>query len=300
MSTWQPEDGETLLSRSYVSFATGANAAVSGKHWFRDTQRRDISAQLPGWPAAPIHTARGKGTAGARKGVKGLALTVGILVLGLLNANGVDINDKDARGTSEDPDNEIDDFPVIWGDPGSIATTLPWQLDTDRVDEKHYRTHLVITDQRLVILGLPKYKKELRRIEDELLWAIPRSQVAGAELCNYIETFDIRITFTDGSWCRLRDLGRLTSARYLVYDYEPRTSASLLPSQRTAVQEYVAENGGDRLSAPYITRRTCGHYIADFYFPASLDSHFGLSTDRFVFDTDGNEVSVLNWHPEDD
>ncbi|MFD5158391.1 hypothetical protein ACFWMJ_10010 [Streptomyces hawaiiensis] len=35
-------------------------------------------------------------------------------------------------GKPEERDNEIDDFPVMWAAPGTLARTAPWQLDPDR------------------------------------------------------------------------------------------------------------------------------------------------------------------------
>jgi hypothetical protein len=62
-----------------------------------------------------------------------------------------------------------------------LARTLPWQLDPARSDEKHYRTHAIITDRRLVIVGLLYHKKDGSLIEDEPLWEIPRTHISEVE-----------------------------------------------------------------------------------------------------------------------
>src|SRR4051794_17681102 len=55
MATWTPAPGEALLARDAIVFATGTASRVSGLRWFRDTQRNDIQAELPGWPEGPSY-----------------------------------------------------------------------------------------------------------------------------------------------------------------------------------------------------------------------------------------------------
>ncbi|WNI15976.1 hypothetical protein [Actinacidiphila sp. ITFR-21] len=45
---WYPDQDETTLLRTPIRFATGYAHPVLGSRWFRDTDRRDIRAELPG------------------------------------------------------------------------------------------------------------------------------------------------------------------------------------------------------------------------------------------------------------
>lgn len=78
---------------------------------------------------------------------------------------------------------ELEDFPVLWAAPGAIARTLPWQLDPARCDQRSSRTHLIVTDHRLVVVGLPVNERKCHElpVDDEILWEVPRSDVQKVE-----------------------------------------------------------------------------------------------------------------------
>src|SRR5882757_7489625 len=59
---WYPDPDESALLRAPITFATGYASPVAGSRWFRDTDRRDIQAELPGWPAGPEFTPHSKAT----------------------------------------------------------------------------------------------------------------------------------------------------------------------------------------------------------------------------------------------
>lgn len=116
------------------------------------------------------------------------AFLLGVLVLAVLSGGNVPPGSgprgSGPPGWSEDPENEETDFPVLWAAPGTIARTLPWELAPDRRPGTDI-THLV-------------------------------------ECCPFsIGGRDFRITFADGSWCRLTSLegepliSLLTTARPL-------------------------------------------------------------------------------------
>lgn len=148
---WHPAPGETLLARIPVSFATGAATPVSGMRWFRDDERRDVQAELAGWPEGPVYFARSTASRLARNGLK-VGLTAALItVVGALGGTGV--GDVSTLGRSGDPADEVEDFPVLWAAPGTLARALPWQLDPARRPDTD-RTHAIITDRRLVVVGL--------------------------------------------------------------------------------------------------------------------------------------------------
>ncbi|MEW2392886.1 hypothetical protein AB0933_31440 [Streptomyces venezuelae] len=114
-----------------------------------------------------------------------------------------------AHGKPQEPENEVDDFPVMWAAPDTTARTLPWQLDPAR-RSKGYRTDLVLTDRRLVILGV-EARAGLSPADE--LWSLPRNDVACAERMTFSEgAADVRLRFTDESWARLKvgDAAKLT------------------------------------------------------------------------------------------
>ena len=221
MTIWQPDPGETLLSRAPVTFATGAAPRVRGMRWFRDTERNDIRHELPGWPEGPSFTARSTGGAVAERSLRGAATAAGVAVMAFLSAagqlsGGGGGSDDSGSDTPDDPADEVEDFPVMWAAPGTIARTLPWQLDPGRADAKRHSTHLIVTDRRLVVVGLPFDKKDLKAIEDEVLWQCARTDVEGIEVKDFKDGNDFKVTFGDGSWCRLSCNWRMKLTSYLV------------------------------------------------------------------------------------
>lgn len=240
---WYPPQGETLLMRVNVSFATGRAPKVAGLRSFRDTERQDIEGDLTrsGWPAGPGFAPRSKsGRAGVR------ALDVALLgIPWLLNMiansggpSGAPFGDPQGTGKPQEPENEVEDFPVMWAAPGNLARTLPWQLDPAR-RPRGYRTELVLTDRRLVILGIAS---GVGLAPADELWDAPRDAVSGAERMMFSEgSSDLRLRFKDGSWTRWKTgdaaklIGQLQGARRLAGEDE------LTPQQRTRLGELKAD-----------------------------------------------------------
>ncbi len=303
MAIWQPEPGETLLTRAYVTFATGAAMRVRGMRWFRDPQRNDIQGELPGWPQGPVHTARSTGDTVARNTLKGAAMAVGVAIMAVLSSAGGNVSGSSVHGsgsdTPDDPDDEVYDFPVMWAAPGTVARTLPWQLDPARSPEKHYRTHAIVTDRRLVIVGFPYSKKNDDLIEDEVLWEIPRSGIRHVEAKPFKDGNDVKVVFTDGSWCRLHAITREKFMRYLHQPLDLIPLEALTPGQRNTVENFVASSNAPDAGTPVISRRPCGHYRIEFMRSSRVDSFFGLSENSMLMDAEGAEVSITDYHPDD-
>ncbi|MEW2300599.1 hypothetical protein AB0958_11580 [Streptomyces sp. NPDC006655] len=204
--SWQPPEGENLVARAPVSFATGAAHRVRGRRWFRDTERRDMQVELPGWPEGPTYRLR-SWTGPVVRAVLGVAFLLGVLALAVVSGGNVPSGSgpggSGSLGSSEDPENEERDFPVLWAAPGTIARTLPWELDPARRPDTEV-THLVLTDRRLLVLG---GLQDPREPWEEVLWETDLSTLAVVERRPFsIGGRDFRITFTDGSWCRLTSL----------------------------------------------------------------------------------------------
>ncbi|MFJ6704685.1 MULTISPECIES: hypothetical protein [unclassified Streptomyces] len=236
---WYPAPGETPRMRVEVAFATGIAPPVAGLRSFRDTERHDIEAQL-GWPPGPGFTPRSRPD---RVGVR--ALDIALLgIPRLLNiianagaAGGTLFGEPADVGKPREPENEVDDFPVMWAAPGDTARTLPWQLDPAR-RPKAYRTELVLTDQRLVILGRDE---DDGSVPAEELWAAARDAVAHIERMPYSEGgSDVRVRFTDGSWTRWKVQEPLKLAGRFRNDRLPVTEGDLTPEQRERLAELVA------------------------------------------------------------
>ncbi|MFE7069851.1 hypothetical protein ACFU96_07165 [Streptomyces sp. NPDC057620] len=302
MNIWQPDPGETLLGRAPVTFATGAAPRVKGLRWFRDTDRNDIQGELPGWPEGPSLTARSTGAAAAQSSLKGAATAAGVAVMAFLSSAGGNIStpsDDSGSDTPDDPPNEVEDFPVMWAAPDTIARTLPWQLDPGRFDHKHHRTHAIVTDRRLVIVSLPFDKKNLEAIDDEVLWQCPRTDISSVELKDFKDGNDFKVTFADSSWCRLTCVWRRALTRYLVHPPDLLSLESLHAKQRATVAKFTEEAGVPDSVTPIITRNPCGHYNVDVLPPDQFTSSFGSSEESLVMDSGGQEVNVEDYHPED-
>jgi hypothetical protein len=119
------------------------------------------------------------------------------------------------RGKLEERENEIDDFPVMWADEGETARTLPWQLDPSR---RSWRTMTEIEvaepDGLVRIWSYEDTMQGSRHLSwggggnvpgsEALLWTLPRSEIAGAEIKRFsLDESDFRVSFRDGSWVRL-------------------------------------------------------------------------------------------------
>ncbi|MDX2548747.1 hypothetical protein ACOT81_25040 [Streptomyces sp. WI04-05B] len=303
MNVWQPEADETLIARAPVTFATGEATPVSEMRWFRDTQRNDIQNELVDWPTGPAYTARSATDTAARNTAKGLVAAVGVAIRGFLSSHGGGIGNTPGlagNGTdiSHDHADEVDDFPVMWAAPGTIARTLPWQLDPARSSEKLYRTHAVITDRRLAIVGFPYVKGDDSLIDDELLWETPRSSIERVELRDFKFGRDAKIFFVDGSWCRLTSNKRERLTRYLIEPLDFIPLKSLTPAQRNTAEAFAAAQAPDA-ELPLVKRNPCGCLRIEVVALSTVDAFFGHSAIRTVMDESGAEVKPMERHKED-
>ncbi|AEW94928.1 MULTISPECIES: hypothetical protein [Streptomycetaceae] len=241
---WYPNAGETSLLRSRISFATGFADPVSGMRWFRDTQRRDIQVEVTGWPPGPRFEPHSKAEQTAARGARGLAKGIPFVIdvaLHFLGSNGPLFGNKieGGRGEPQDPADEVEDFPVMWAAPGTLARTLPWQLDPRR-RSRQYRTDLVVTDQRLLILG----NGPDVHAQAEVLWEAPADVVADAVAKPFSENHgDFQLVFEDGSWVRLSAggpdrVGKFVGA--LTRRHHQADMSELTEAQRRKIAELVA------------------------------------------------------------
>ncbi|WP_405913066.1 hypothetical protein OG760_21040 [Streptomyces sp. NBC_00963] len=260
MTTWHSEPDETMLSQDLVVFATGAAPKVSGMRWFRDTQRHDIQKELPEWPEGPQYTVRTprerRTRTATRFGLYALyAAVVGVLET-LAGSGSITKGPNRLNASPEDPDNEVDDFPVMWADPGTIARTLPWQLDSGRRSVS-YRTFAILTDRRLLILGSP----DGSRNPTEFLWECDRSYIAGAEVRKFSrDNSDATIRFTDESWCRLHFFSTGLQ-RYLITPNELIGLDALSSGQRVTLDAFMKKHAFG--STPVVSRRPSGNFLIE-------------------------------------
>jgi hypothetical protein len=240
---WYPHADEDLLLRTSARFASGMSVAVSGSRWFRDPERRDIQDELPGWPEGPTYTLHSTGDRAVRR--TGRALAFGIPLIANIVANiggamGSPFGDVPVHGKPEEPENEVDDFPVMWAAPGTLARTVPWQLDPAR-RPKGYLTDLVLTSRRLLFLGTRTGTLD----KADVLAECPRESVAGARQMTYSEAeADVRLTFADESWVRLFT-GNPDNAKRLAQILSGTVQAipesELSPGQRKRVSGFVGD-----------------------------------------------------------
>lgn len=237
---WQAAPGETPLYRCLASFASGRADKVAGMRWFRDDGGRDIAADLPGWPSGPVYEKRGDRTvrAGKTLGFLGKAGVVAIAAaIEVAGGSSSSINIEGPDGAKPtDPALEVEDFPVLVGAPGTTARTVPWQLDPDRLP-KDYRTHLQLTDQRILFLGSTKWVQDA-----DVLWELPLTRVAGARRHAFsTQGGDVTVGFPDGSWMRL-NLGSLVGAMFVesVLNGGDTTPAPLNPVQREKLDKLTS------------------------------------------------------------
>ncbi|MBZ6131488.1 hypothetical protein [Streptomyces olivaceus] len=305
MNIWKPDPGETLLARSPVSFATGAASRVRGMRWFRDPERNDIQHELAGWPDGPDFTARSVGGSTAHKGLRGVAKATGVAVMAMLGAAGGNVSGSSVASTDDgsdfpdDPANEVDDFPVLWAAPMTIARTLPWQLDPGRIDEKHTSTHLIVTDRRLVVVVLPYDKRDFEHIDDEPIWQCPLTDVASVVPRNFKDGDDFSITFADDSWCRLKSFRRQKLMRYLAPRRELIPLGELSPQQQKRVLAFATEVQMPDSVSPNVTHNEGGRFHVEILLPSRLTSAFGATEVSITMDTEGREIDVDDYLPGD-
>ncbi|MGW3913691.1 hypothetical protein ACWEBX_19540 [Streptomyces sp. NPDC005070] len=295
MATWQPLPGEIVLARSPGSFATGTADAVAGMRWFRDTERNDIQDALAGWPEGPVCTIRPKSERRVRAagafGVRAAALAVLGAVETLAAAGSIGSGPR-GTGRSHDHENEVDDFPVMWAAPGTVARTLPWQLDPGRCPE-HYRTHIVVTDRRVLVLGFP----DDDTTRDEVLWQTDRDRIAKVERRTFTKVgLEAVITFTDRSWCRLAPPSpsdHWEVVRHLAYASAVVTPEELTPGQKKTVAAFTAEHPSFRT---VVTRRPSGNFTIEVTSEPDPDPREGSDPQLRLMGPDGEHV---NFEPGD-
>ncbi|MFJ8995768.1 hypothetical protein ACIRQH_35850 [Streptomyces sp. NPDC102279] len=291
MTIWQPDPNETLIARSAVSFATGAATPVADMRWFRDTERRDIQGDLAGWPEGPHFTVRGKNDRRLRKGAKfgaGLLLVATLGVLESLAGSGSTGNVA-KLGTPEDPENEVEDFPVMWAAPGTLARALPWQLDPGRRSETD-RTHMVVTDRRTLVLGLLDNQEDPY---DQVLWETERTNIAAATRKDFGRyDRDFTLTFNDGSWCRLSGQNsdcRNSVTRALEDPLPLMDPADLTPGQQRAVRKLL--EGKEPGGSLQIYRRPSGNVYVTYRLYDRVHPTYGVSSEAFkLMDPDGENA----------
>ncbi|MFJ5614119.1 hypothetical protein ACIQCJ_32670 [Streptomyces sp. NPDC093221] len=246
--TWQPAPGEVLQIRWPIEFATGVSRLVEGRRSFRGTDRRDIEAELQAdeaWPARPEFAVLDASEQREQRAVNGMLRWVPAVVGAIVNLGGPSGvgGGREPRGPreSQDPENEVEDFPVMWAERGALARNVPWELDPGRVPRRAgvalLATDLAVTDRSVYVVGYgPKSPDEA-----EVLWSTPRSTITHAEVMSYSGAHpDLRLTFTDGSWIRLN--AKATSqAKLLVNAVNGAsrviTEADLTDGQRAQVTE---------------------------------------------------------------
>lgn len=236
---WYPDPDETTLVRTPIRFATGFAPAVAGYRWFRDTERRDIQDELPGWPAGPRYTRRTEAAQKVDKVAGGLLSGVFTAVQAAVDAvtGGNTARPGQSRSAPQHPADESEDFPVLWAAPGTLARTVPWQLDPARCPDRH-RVDAVVTERRLLLLGIGT---DLTAKAD-VLWQTPRETVAEALLMPFSEGgHDVRVTFTDGSWVRLATGAAQKFAALLTERRRLLPDSALTDGQRERLARFTAE-----------------------------------------------------------
>lgn len=290
---WMPEPGETVLARSRVDFATGVAARVAGSRWFRDTERVDIQGELPGWPEGPHYTIHDRTQQSARKAGRfaGLVIpTVLNAVVGALGGAGSPFGEPDVLGKPTEPENEVDDFPVMWAAPGTVARTFPWQLDPARRDKGH-TAHVVVTDRRLVLLE----QGPTAQAGPEVLGSYARETVHGVEQMDFSTIRpDTRIRFTDGSWVRLSMLDHVQAFPHLRTRPVLMGENELNPAQAGALARFC-ERWDPPVEPPVLIRHVSGNVTAEVRVP-SPRSRYGYLTQTLTM----NENGERDLQPGDD
>ncbi|MDO0926325.1 hypothetical protein QQY24_13155 [Streptomyces sp. TG1A-8] len=249
--------------------------------WFRDARRGDIQGELPGWPEGPSFSVRPQEPERPVRqaglfGLRALYVAVGGALEALGGTGSFLPGSGNGPGRPQEPENEVTDFPVMWAAPGTVARTLPWQLDPGRCPE-NLRTHIVVTDRRVVVLGLPDGEP----LRDRVLWEAERSKIARVERMRFSAVGgEAKVCFTDGSWCRLAppDPREYWSVlRHLVHPTDLVPVDALTPRQRAYVQSYVATvKEADTSVDPVITRRPSGKLLIEVTTTQPVRSDLGI------------------------
>ena len=264
---WYPDADESTLLRTPIRFATGYAPPVAGSRWFRDTERRDIQGELPGWPAGPVFTLNTKTAQNVDRVagglISGMFTAVRVAVEAVVGGNSVTVGANPPRSAPQDPANESEDFPVMWAAAGSRARTLPWQLDPGRRPDR-YRVDAVVTERRLVLLGIGSDMTAAA----EVLWETPRDAVAGAEQMAFSEGgHDVRIRFSDESWARLATGDSAKFVALLADRRRVLPDSDLTPGQRERVTRLVADLPANA-QAPRCFRLPSGVVLVEAQVPA--------------------------------
>lgn len=264
---WYPDPDESTLLRTPIRFATGLAEPVAGARWFRDTERRDIQRELTGWPEGPEFTLHSKVEQNTnrvgRAVLFGIPAVARLVVEAVSGAPGLPGSAPKVRGKSQDPADEVEDFPVMWAAPATTARTLPWQLDPSRVPD-HFRTDAVVTERRLILLGIGSDMTARATV----LWEIPRESVSAAERLEFSENGrDLRIRFADGSWVRLSTGDAAKLVELLADRRRPLPEPELDPGQRERVARFVTELPG-AAQAPRFFRLASGIVLVECQVPA--------------------------------
>jgi len=266
---WHPEADEEPLFRITVTFATGVAPAVAGSRWFRDPQRNDIQDELDGWPAGPVFTPHTTGDQAARRtgrGLLGAVQVIANLVANVGGAAGSPFGSAAGGEKPEEPENEVQDFPVMWAAPRALARTVPWQLDPGRQPDG-YRTDLFLTTRRLLFLGVLDTKID----EEEVLAEFPREAISGAQRMKFSKvSADVRMTFSDRSWVRLftgnsncadRIVGILSGNDQVVPE------SVLSEGQRRRVNQFMSGHR-DATQGPVYIKLNSGIVFVETYVPS--------------------------------
>jgi hypothetical protein len=264
---WYPAPDETTLVRTPIRFATGYAHPVAGSRWFRDTERHDIQAELPGWPAGPeyaLHTKAAQQVDKVAGGfLSGVVTAVQLAVEAVVGGNSAGKGDGPSRSAPQDPPNESEDFPVMWAAPGALARTLPWQLDPARRPDR-YRVDAVVTERRVLLLGVGSDMTA----PAEVLWESPRNAIAEARPLPFSENgHDLRLTFSDGSWVRLATGDATKLVGFLTDRRRPVPATDLTQGQQERLTRFRTELPADAQD-PQVFRLPSGVFLVEAKIPA--------------------------------
>lgn len=193
-------------------------------------------------------------------------------------------------GRPEESDNEVDDFPVMWAAPGTLARTLPWQLDPGRRPDTD-RTHMVVTDRRVLVLGLLNDSDDPY---DEVLWETDRAAVAVVRRKRFSKyDTDFTVTFTDGSWCRLAGWNsncRDDVTRALENPLPLVPLDKLTPGQKRTVRKLL--KGKEPGGGLHVYRRPSGNFYVEYLPTDHIDPDYGMGSESFcLMGPDGEDVT---------